>query len=262
MPLPIEIKPVRYNELDILEITHSKFTAKVALQGAHLFHWQPKHIAQPVLWLSEIEPFKAGNAIRGGVPICYPQFGAGLDGMQTPFHGTARISLWELFDYAVDEQGVYLAFQLGGKAKVEMLLGETAEIRFTHLDTEPSQLALHSYFHLADIAETQISGLPTRCFNSLTQTEQAVENPRKITENVDCIYTLEHPLSMIEDLGSQRVIQIEHGNASEIVLWNPWHKPTGGMSEQGYRTMVCVETARIHRLLAQGETVSVKIAVK
>lgn len=262
MQLPMEIKQVRHNELDILEISHSSCVAKIALQGAHLFHWQPNHTHQPVLWLSEIEPFKAGNAIRGGVPICYPNFGAGLDGTKSPFHGTARISLWDLVDYAVDKNGVYLAFRLAEKAKVEMYLGETAEVRFTQRDDEPSQLALHSYFNLADITQTTVSGLPNRCFDKLTNSEQVVENPRKIAENVDCIYQIEQPISIIHDHGYHRQIEVEHQNASEMVLWNPWHKPTGAMSEGGYRTMVCVETARIHRLLAQNETVSVKISVK
>lgn len=260
--LPNEIKLVRYNELDVLEITHETCTAKVALQGAHLFSWQPKHAKQDVLWTSEIEPFNAGSAIRGGVPICYPNFGAGLDGNQTPFHGTARTSLWELSAYVVEKDGVRLTFQLLPHAKVEMLLGETCQIHFTQLNEKPSQLALHSYFNLADITQADVSGLPTRCFNSLTKSEQAVENPRKIAENIDCIYTLEQPISVIHDHGNARQIEIEHQNASEIVLWNPWHKPTGSMSETGYQTMVCVETARIHRLLAQNETVSVKISVK
>lgn len=261
--LPPEIRLVKYNELDVLEIMHATCTAKVALQGAHLFSWQPKQAKQDVLWTSEIEPFKAGNAIRGGVPICYPNFGAGLDGNQTPFHGTARTSLWELVAFSVDEEdGVRLVLELLPYAKVSMDLGETCIIRFTQLDETPSQLALHSYFNLADISQTEVSGLPTSCFDSLTKTRQAVENPRKIAENVDCIYTLEQSLSTIHDNGNVRRIEIEHRNASEIVLWNPWHKATSGMSQTGYQTMVCVETARIHRLLAQNERVSVKISVK
>lgn len=260
--LPNEIKPVRYNELDVLEITHSSCSAKVALQGAHLFSWQPKHAKQDVLWLSEIEPFKQGCAIRGGVPICYPNFAAGLDGKQAPFHGFARTALWELDDATVEADGVHLTFRLQSYAKLEMRLGASCEIRFTHQSDTPSQLALHSYFKLADIRQTEISGLPEHCFDALSQTQQTVTNPRKIAENVDCIYQIEQPLSVISDLGNARHIEIEHQNAGEIVLWNPWHKPTAAMSEQGYQTMVCIETARIHRLLAQNETVAVKINVK
>ncbi len=31
------------------------------------------------------------------------------------------------------------------------MLGETCELYFTHLDPEPAQLALHSYFNIGDI---------------------------------------------------------------------------------------------------------------
>lgn len=260
--LPPEINIVRYNELDVLEISHPKCCAKIALQGAHLFSWQPSHAKQDVLWISEIEPFKAGNAIRGGIPVCYPNFGNGLDGKQKPSHGYARISSWDLSSYRIEPHAVYITLQLAQQAKIEMILGEQATLHFTKLDSEPSQLALHSYFNIADITQTKVSGLPTRCFDKLTQHEQAVESPRKIAENIDCIYTLQQPISVIDDNANQRQIEVEHINASEIVLWNPWHQPTNGMSETGYKTMVCVETARIYRLLSQNETVGVKICVK
>ncbi|VTR55526.1 aldose 1-epimerase [Actinobacillus pleuropneumoniae] len=64
----------------------------MALQGAQLLSWQPATAKQDVLWLSEIEPFQKGNAIRGGVPICYPWFGS----VKSPSHGTARIREWSL----------------------------------------------------------------------------------------------------------------------------------------------------------------------
>lgn len=57
-------------------------------------------------------------------------------------------------------------------------------------------------------------------------------------------------------------ISLEHQQASEVVLWNPWHKETSGMSEFGYQTMVCVETARITQQLKQGEEIAVRITLK
>jgi len=46
------------------------------------------------------------------------------------------------------------------------------------------------------------------------------------------------------------------------VVWTPGHKAPSSMSENGYQTMVCVETARIHRYLQSGETVAVRLSVK
>ena len=76
------------------------------LARAHLFSWQPAHSKQDVLWLSDIEPFKAGTAIRGGIPICYPWF----NNAGTPAHGFARTSLWQLSDYEIGSDKVRLVF--------------------------------------------------------------------------------------------------------------------------------------------------------
>ncbi|MDH2924369.1 glucose-6-phosphate 1-epimerase [Nicoletella semolina] len=257
--LPPELNIIHYNDIPVLEISHPKVKAKISLQGAQLLSWQPAQSQQDVLWLSEVESFNAGNAIRGGVPICYPWFG----GVKSPSHGYARIQQWALADYQVENEQIWLAFDFQDEARLEMVLGSTCGLTFTHLAQEPAQLALHTYFNVANIQQVSLEGLPTRCFNSLTKQEETVTSPRKITENVDCIYPITQPLTAtIRDLGYQRHIQVEHLNATDVVVWNPWHKPTSGMSEQGYQTMVCVETARIHHLMTQGEQVSVKISLQ
>lgn len=255
---PSELQFVDYNQIPVLEIQHPKCTAKIALQGAHLLSWQPHHAHQDVFWLSDVEPFTQGNAIRGGVPICYPWFVLA----KQPAHGTARIRLWDLVGYEMNENGVQLCFQLDDEAQIEMHLGEECLLTFTHLGEEPAQVALHSYFNVANIEQVELENLPEQCFDSLTQQQQAVEIPRKITKNVDEIYPAEKSPTLIQDKGNQRQIAVEHQNGSEIVVWNPWRKATSAMSETGYQTMVCVETARIHRLLQQSEQVAVKISIK
>lgn len=258
-----ELVLVDYNQIPVLEITHPKVKAKVALQGAHLLSWQPVHSEQDVFWLSEVEPFEQGNAIRGGVPICYPWFG----GVKQPPHGTARNRLWELSHYQVQTDQVKLEFSLFDEnqqleAKMEMELGLTCQLRFTHLAQGEAQVALHSYFNVKNIEQVELFGLPEQTFNSLIQQQQAVSSPRKIAELVDEIYRANQQPTLIQDLGYSRQMMVEHQNASEVVVWNPWHKAMSGMSETGYRTMVCVETARIYQLVQSGEQVSVKISVK
>jgi glucose-6-phosphate 1-epimerase len=62
--------------LAYIEIENQYATAKLALQGAHVMHWQPKSASEPVLWLSSNARFMPGRSIRGGVPVCWPWFGA------------------------------------------------------------------------------------------------------------------------------------------------------------------------------------------
>lgn len=252
-----ELKLVKYNELNVLEVNHPKVKAKIALQGAQLLSWQPHNVSEDILWLSEIEPFQTEIAIRGGVPICHPWFGAS----QTPPHGTSRLKEWALTEHSVTNDNVILAFTLVNEANIKMVLGETCELYFTHLGNEPAQAALHTYFNIADIEQLEVQGLPQRCFDKLTEQEVDVPSPRTIYEGVDCIYAAE-PVNIIQDKGHKREIVVEHINATETVLWNPWHKPIGGMSEQAYRNMVCLETARLTLLLTQNDTFGVKISVR
>ncbi len=254
---------LQYNDIPVMALEHKVGSALIALQGAQLFSWKPRDAVQDVLWLSEIEPFTLGNAIRGGVPICYPWFGPA----QSPSHGYARISLWELSDYAIEEEKVRLEFSLFSadnliEAKIGMQFDTQCELTFTHYAQQPAQAALHSYFNIGAIESVSVAGLPTRCFNSLTQQQESVPSPRRITQNVDCIYRVSDPVTnTIMDPVYQRNIVIEHRYASDVVLWNPWQKPTGGMSTQGYRNMLCLETARIHQLMSQGEYLRVRISL-
>lgn len=246
-----------HHQIPVLAVNHPAVKAKIALQGAQLLSWQPAHCSQEVLWLSDVEPFVLGTAIRGGIPICYPWFG----GVKQPAHGTARIQLWTLRQAKSFPDKVVLVFDLSDQAQLEMKLGETCELVFTHLGDTPAQLALHSYFNVAEISQVELHNLPTEAFNSLTQRPQAVSSPRKITQGVDEIYTATLSPTEIVDPQFSRKITVTHHNASDIVVWNPWHKATSGMRETGYQTMVCVETARIHRLLEKGEQLACQLCV-
>ena len=90
--LTSELNLVQYNDIPVLHLKHAVGTAKISLQGAQLISWKPQNAKQDVLWLSEVEPFENGNAIRGGVPICYPWFG----GVKQPAHGPARMAVESL----------------------------------------------------------------------------------------------------------------------------------------------------------------------
>ena len=67
--------------------------AEVYLQGAHVAHWAPSG-QRPVLFLSRKSLFAPGKAIRGGVPVIFPWFGARGDGKPGPAHGFARNTQW------------------------------------------------------------------------------------------------------------------------------------------------------------------------
>ncbi|KGQ70997.1 aldose epimerase [Chelonobacter oris] len=251
------------NEIPVIVLEHAVGKAVIALQGAHLLSWQPHFAKQDLLWLSEIEPFKLGSAIRGGIPVCYPWF----KDNGTPAHGYARITNWQLSQWQMDAENAALTFSLLDEhqlveASLKMEFGEACRLTFTHYRTEPAQLALHSYFNIGDIAQTTLYGLPKTALDTLSGQQVCVPSPRTFEQEVDAVYSAENPISHIDDKAQQRIIDVEHLNASDIVVWNPWQKPTGNMSQNGYQTMLCVETSRISRPLQQGESVQAIIRLQ
>ena len=72
-------------------------SAEIYLHGAHLTSWVPRGGTE-VIFTSAQAIFDGAKAIRGGIPLCLPWFGAGPDGDQKPAHGWGRTSTWELDD--------------------------------------------------------------------------------------------------------------------------------------------------------------------
>ena len=56
-------------------VNTSRCRGAVSLYGAQVLEWQPSE-QEPVLWLSPSAIYEDGTAIRGGIPICFPWFGA------------------------------------------------------------------------------------------------------------------------------------------------------------------------------------------
>jgi glucose-6-phosphate 1-epimerase len=107
--------------------------------------------------------------------------------------------------------------------------------------------ALHSYFRVEEIADLDVLGLKNIPF--IDQLEPGAlktdSGPVRITREVDRIYQgVSGPITLKD--GAARLIRIEAQGSSSAVLWNPWIEKSarlGDMGEDGYRRMVCVETA-------------------
>lgn len=146
------------------------------------------------------------------------------------------------------------------EAKMKMEFTDKCTMTLTHLGQEPAQAALHSYFNIGDISQIEVQNLPSRCYDSLQGKHTDVPSTRKIEQGVDCIYSLEENKTFLVDKAFNRRIQITHHHADSIVLWNPWEKTPSAMKADGYRNMVCIETARLEKLLQFGESISAEIS--
>ena len=58
-----------------------------------------------VIFTSRQAVFDGATAIRGGIPLCLPEFGVGINGDAVPKHGWARIAPWRLLTVTSTDGG-------------------------------------------------------------------------------------------------------------------------------------------------------------
>lgn len=260
LPILKQISPCisqcQIDELPLLIISHPKFRAALTFQGAHLLAFQPTG-EQPILWLSNQSAFKSGTAIRGGIPICWPWFGpAGK-----PSHGFARNLPWELTTHSEDATNVNLTLTLRDNEEtrkywpnaftlvVNFKLGTECKIELgSHGDFETTS-ALHAYFQIGDINHVSVAGLGKPYVDKVLNGQHAEQEGNLIfSGQTDRIYTQPEDHSRIHDPILKRTIELYHQYNSDVVAWNPGAELSASMKDMtndGYKTMVCVETAAI-----------------
>ncbi|MDO6405402.1 D-hexose-6-phosphate mutarotase [Pantoea phytobeneficialis] len=270
LPVVQQITPYlsqrQIGELPVIIVSHPRVRAAITLQGAHLLAWQPSG-QQPVLWLSEKTPFAVGKAIRGGVPICWPWFGPAGE----PAHGFARNQSWTLSAHDENEEGVILTFALESNAQTLKLwphdftllarfrIGAHCEIELEAHGDFAATAALHSYFQVTDIAATEVSGLGNSFVDKVNDSAVGTSNGKQTYPGrIDRVFTAPEDCSVIHDKAGNRQIEVYHHYQSDVVTWNPGPELScsmGDMANDGYKTMVCVETARINQpLVSAGES--------
>ncbi|MCM2339830.1 D-hexose-6-phosphate mutarotase [Rhodoferax sp.] len=240
------------------EIQTPLASARVALHGAQLLAWQPAG-AQPVIWVSQAAVFEPGQPVRGGVPVCWPWFGA-REGL--PMHGFVRTRPWQVRAASTDAAGqVVLRLGLQDDADtralwdhafdVELVLtiGTTLSMSLISRNTgdQPITLtdALHTYFCVADIQQTVVQGLDGCDYldkvQNFAQARQA--GAVDFTGETDRIYVDTTADCVIEDRATQRNIRVSKSGSSSTVVWNPWRdKVFTDMAAGEYQQMLCVET--------------------
>jgi D-hexose-6-phosphate mutarotase len=262
----------------VAEVANQHALANIVLQGAHVATFQPRG-EEPVIWLSPYARFAPGKSIRGGVPICWPWFGAHKTDGKLPGHGYARTVPWEVLETrALADGSTFLRFGLvesdatraqwphASTAQLEVTVGKSLreELVTTNTGSQPFELgeALHTYFQISDVGNMTIRGLENceyldkvQDFARFTQQDGIV-----IESEVDRVYVNTTADCVIEDKGLKRSIRIAKQGSSSTVVWNPWTEKAdkmGDFGKDGHRGMVCVESGNALEnviTLAPGET--------
>lgn len=232
-------------------------TASVYPYGAHLASWQTSD-GRERLFFSERAELSAGSAIRGGVPVCFPQFSR--HGPLPP-HGCVRTVPWECLGAETGAAGTIRAhfrllaseatracwpheFQLDVFVTVGgMRLSVTLEV--TNTDSAPFTFtgALHTYFQVDDITAVEVDGLvglPYREFDAdYSQTDPVL----RIEGEVDRVYwNVPGPVTLRE--GTRHLV-VQSEGFPDAVVWNPGPERCAklpDMAPDGYQRMLCIES--------------------
>ncbi|GFY97404.1 Galactose mutarotase-like superfamily protein [Actinidia rufa] len=173
--------------------------------------------------------FKPPKAIRGGIPICFPQFG-NCGSLEQ--HGFARNKVW-----TIDENSPPLhQNDSHGKSFVDLLL-------------KPSEEDLKFWPH----SEVRIEGLETLDYlDNLFKRERFTEQGDAITfeSEVDRVYLGSPNVIAVLDHERKRTYVIRKEGLPDAVVWNPWEKKSRAMLDFGddeYKQMLCVDGSAIEK---------------
>lgn len=281
------VKFVQQGDLNCIQVCHPLGQAVVALQGAQVLQYAPVG-AEPVIWLSERVEYKSGQALRGGVPVCWPWFGdlsrnpdqirEQYDLTSAPAHGWARTALWELVRVDESARRVTLVLQvsenslanaptnIGVIPSLEIGVGAALTLKLgnRNASTKPAMLsqALHTYLAVSDINNVEIAGLEgVPYIDTVGQWhEMRSNNPIRLSAETDRIYQGDVAHVQLQDSGWNRTLHIKTQHSRSLVLWNPHIEKSMRLNQfapDAWRRMVCIESANVAKdmlMLLPGES--------
>lgn len=261
------------DELPLLRIGNAHAETLIALQGAQLIEFTPKG-QRPLIWLSENAEFKRGQSIRGGIPVCWPWFGAiernpesvrhMASGENLPAHGIVRNANWilEAISEQTDATRVTLSYATMATTQTEwphdatvrltISVGKTLRLELSTRNEGRAPLAitqaLHSYFPVSDIHALEVRGLEqARYIDALDNWRECIQTGAvQFCGETDRIYLDVPPIIELLDRNEQHSIFLRAHNSASAIVWNPWIDKAKRLSQfapDAWQRMLCIETA-------------------
>ncbi|WP_445620980.1 D-hexose-6-phosphate mutarotase [Kushneria sp. Sum13] len=219
--------------------------------GGHLLHYAPAG-ERGWLWTTST-PKAPPEALRGGVPLCWPWFGEPEDG-KGPMHGLARTANWRIDAVDEDVEGgveIHLSPEerLHDTLAPRLVIHANAqrlamELVTEHIGETPIRLtqALHAYFAVPDTHQCRIEGLGgARYLDKLADYSEAEQTGvLGIRGALDRIHHSSRPLVL--DDGHRRLRIAKQGSDSTVV-WHPGDKLPSDIPERERLNFICIEPA-------------------
>lgn len=249
-----------FQGLPALRIRTAFGTAAVSLHGGQLLSFVPEGF-DDLLWLSPTSK-RAPEAIRGGVPVCWPYFGRQDQAADAPQHGFARNSLWQVTASGFDDHGracieLALPVAAGGlRLRQSLCLGrelrQSLTTRNEGAQTQAFTQALHTYFRVGDVQRASVAGLAGLTYadkydgrDHLQQADWNLHDARD-PGRCDRLYHAAAGDYLLSDPSLGRQIRLRTSASRSLVVWNPGAAGIAAFSDapaHAWTQFLCLEAA-------------------
>ena len=241
-------------------LTNKQASLEVYEYGAHVTSWISQ-TGQQRIFTSKQAIFEEPIAIRGGIPIIFPQFNE-----RGPIvrHGFARNMNWQVLNKNQEkivfelksDQHTQLLWPYHFRALYSIELHEQSlslSLTIKNTDSKPFSFtgALHSYFKINQLSKSSINGLKDLKYwdnNGSNFTDRKTESNSSLTFNdaIDRVYfKLNTPINFNNGI---ETLTIAHEGFDDCVIWNPCIEDAKKMrdfSDEEYNQMLCIEAAQV-----------------
>ena len=233
----------------------------VAKHGAHVLSWVAA--GRERLYLSPRSTLDGQAAIRGGIPVCFPQFN---QRGPLPKHGFARQLPWTVQAPRLESGQAHLALSLHSSPSTRQWWGQAfeahllielkpgalqLELAVRNTDTQPLEFtgALHTYLAVSDVARACLSGLKGRAeWDAVSDCHGTGAAELRFAGEFDRVYSAAPQGYDLQD--GPHGLRIEQDmDWAQTVVWNPGPDKCATLTDMpldGWRHMLCVEAAQVY----------------
>jgi glucose-6-phosphate 1-epimerase len=248
-----------------VEINTPLAHGEIYLHGAHVTSWRPAG-SEEVLFLSTKSRWEEGQAIRGGIPICFPWFRGKADDPHAPAHGFVRTRSWQLYSIVENKAGVAVTMFIESDEQTRrwwpgefrlvhrVTFGSELKLELTCINTGRTQFhfeeALHTYSRVADVKDVCLQGLDGIRFLDNTDANKEkvqVGNLTVASQTDDAFMNTENTVDLLDPKMDRR-IRLQKAKSTTTVVWNPWQEGARRLQDLGegeWMQFLCVEASNI-----------------
>ncbi|MCP5268929.1 MAG: D-hexose-6-phosphate mutarotase [Zoogloeaceae bacterium] len=234
-------------------------SAVISKLGAQLLSWIAAD-GRERLFVSKKAIFDGSVPIRGGVPVCFPQF-AGQGSL--PKHGFVRTRQWDVEAQRAGDDYALLTLTTSDDAasrahwphafKIDltvMLEADRLDIEFGVDNTGDAPFsftgALHTYLRVVQVEDVTVEGTYGVSYEDKLTGEVKKDSGTHVSIEAETDRIYRHVTRPLMLKAGNLTVGIQSDGFPDAVIWNPWVEGCArvkDMEADDWRRMLCIEAA-------------------